>query len=198
MLIADNSLGHGQDPSAPGAGVMPRDSLPAGAEGIVEQALSGERAWGEGFSDLLGEPTLTVGIPIRTELVVSGTVLLHAPVNGLDEAVGQALSILRAGAAGGPGPSETDFVANVSHELRTPVAALRESLEALQDSTVSEQEEASAYYAQMLAESRRLERLVNVFGEQSRLQDAQFRLEAEEIAPCDVVRDAAQAIRQRA
>lgn len=91
-----------------------------------------------------------------------------------------------------------DFVANVSHELRTPVAVLRGSLEVLQDGTVSSGEEVSAYYAQMLAESRHLERLVNDLLDLSRLQDAQFRLETEEVNLCDVVRDAARAIRQSA
>ena len=91
-----------------------------------------------------------------------------------------------------------DFVANISHELRTPVAVLRGSLEVLQDGTVSEGEEVAAYYAQMLAESRHLERLVNDLLDLSRLQDGQFRLEMEEMDLCGVVRDAARAIRQSA
>ncbi len=91
-----------------------------------------------------------------------------------------------------------DFVANVSHELRTPVAVLRGSLEVLQDGTVSQGEEVAAYYAQMLAESRHLERLVNDLLDLSRLQDGQFRLETEETDLCAVVRDAARAIRQSA
>ena len=91
-----------------------------------------------------------------------------------------------------------DFAANISHELRTPVAVLRGSLEVLQDGTVSEGEEVASYYAQMLAESRHLERLVNDLLDLSRLQDGQFRLESEEMDLCGVVRDAARAIRQSA
>lgn len=252
---------------APGRDRMPRDSLPAGAEDIVGRALSGESAWGEGFSDLLDAPALTVAVPIQAEGGVSGAVLLHSPISGVDRAVERALSILCAGAAaalvlaGGAAvwlswrltaplermrqaaarlaegdyaaktavdqPDEIgqlartidhladqlaaagrqrealdrmkqDFVANVSHELRTPVAVLRGSLEVLQDGTVSGREEVSAYYGQMLAESRHLERLVNDLLDLSRLQDVQFRLEAEEFDLRDVVRDAGRAIRQSA
>lgn len=91
-----------------------------------------------------------------------------------------------------------DFTTNVSHELRTPVAVLRGSLEVLQDGTIHDPEEVTAYYGQMLAESRHLERLVNDLLDLSRLQDAQFRLETEEVDLCGVVRDAARAIRQPA
>ena len=86
---------------APGRDRMVRDSLPAGAWEIVERALSGENAWGEGFSALLDAPTLTVGVPVRTAAGVTGAVLLHSPVSGVDKAVGRALAILCAGAAGG-------------------------------------------------------------------------------------------------
>lgn len=86
---------------APGRDRMVRDSLPAGAWEIVEQALSGENAWGEGFSALLDAPTLTVGVPVRTAAGVTGAVLLHSPVSGVDKAVWRALAILCAGAAAG-------------------------------------------------------------------------------------------------
>lgn len=252
---------------APGHDRMFQEGLPAGAGEIVERVLSGENAWGEGFSDLLDAPALTVGVPIRTAAGISGAVLLHSPISGVDEAVGRALSILCGGAAAGlilaggaavwlswrftaplermrkaalqlaagnyaaksavDQPDEIgqlartidqladqlaaaeaqraaldqlkqDFVANVSHELRTPVAVLRGSLEVLQDGTVGEREEISAYYAQMLRESRHLERLVNDLLDLSRLQDVQFRLEAGEVNLCDVVQDAGRAIRQSA
>ena len=89
-----------------------------------------------------------------------------------------------------------NFVANVSHELRTPVAVLRGSIEVLRDGMVSEPEEVSDYYDQMLAESRHLERLVNDLLDLSRLQDAQFCLDMGEVNLCDVVRDTARAIRR--
>lgn len=63
---------------APGRDRMVRDGLPAGAWEIVERALSGENAWGEGFSALLDAPTLTVGVPVWTAAEVTGAVLLHS------------------------------------------------------------------------------------------------------------------------
>ncbi|MGD9665388.1 MAG: ATP-binding protein [Novosphingobium sp.] len=89
-----------------------------------------------------------------------------------------------------------NFVANVSHELRTPVAVLRGSLEVLQDGTVNDPQEIQEYYAQMLLESRYLERLVNDLLDLSRLQDEQFRLEMGDVSLCEVVRDAARAMRR--
>ena len=50
------------------------------------------------FSGLLNAPTLTVGVPIRTADGISGAVLLHSPVSGVNEAVLQGLSALAAGA----------------------------------------------------------------------------------------------------
>ena len=91
-----------------------------------------------------------------------------------------------------------DFVANVSHELRTPVAVLRGSLEVLRDGTVHKSEDVWDYYDHMLDESRHLERLVNDLLDLSRLQDAQFRLEMNEVNLCDAVRDTARSIRRAA
>lgn len=252
---------------APGWERTSCEELPPHAGEIVERALSGECAYGEGFSSLLDAPALTVGAPVRTASGVSGAVLLHAPVSGIDGAVRQALAVLWIGAAAalamagsaavwlawrftaplermrvaalrlseGDYAAKTavnqrdeigqlartidllaqrleaaeaqraaldrlkqDFMANVSHELRTPVAVLRGSLEVLRDGTVSDPEEVAAYYGQMLGESRHLERLVNDLLDLSRLQDTQFRLEMEEVDLCNVVRDAARAIRQPA
>lgn len=252
---------------APGRAQSPRNSLPPSADEILEKVLSGQKTYGEEFSSLLDAPALTVGVPICTEKGISGAVLLHSPVSGIDEAVGRALSVLYIGAAaalvlaGGTAlllawrftaPLEQmkatalrlaegdytaktslhqsdeigqlartidllaeklelaekqrsavdqlkqDFLANISHELRTPVAVLRGSLEVLLDGTVSEPGEVADYYRQMLAEGRHLERLVNDLLDLTRLQDAQFRLEMEEVNLCDVVRDAARSIRQPA
>lgn len=91
-----------------------------------------------------------------------------------------------------------NFVANVSHELRTPVAVLRGFVELLRDGTVSNPDEISEYYDQMLSESRHLERLVNDLLDLSRLQDEGFQLEVKDVNLCDVVRDATRAIRRTA
>ncbi len=251
----------------PGKNRAAQSDLPSGAEDLLEKVLSGGQAYGEAFSSLLDTPTLTVGVPIRTPAGISGAVLLHSPVSGINHAVKRALLILGIGAAAalllaggaaillawhftapltrmkttalrlanGDYTAKTavnqadeigqlaqtidllaekleaaekqrasldrlkqDFFANVSHELRTPVAVLRGSLEVLQDGTVNEPGEVLAYYDQMLAESRHLERLVNDLLELTRLQDAQFHLEMEEVNLCNIVRDAARAIRQTA
>lgn len=252
---------------APGRMQSSRNSLPPSADEILEKVLSGQQTYGEEFSSLLDAPALTVGVPIRTAEGISGAVLLHSPISGIDEAVDRALSVLYIGAgaalvlAGGTAmllacrfiaPLERmketarklaegdytaktslcqgdeigqlartidllaeklelaerhrsavdqlkhEFLANISHELRTPVAVLRGSLEVLLDGTVSEPGEVEEYHSQMLAESRHLERLVNDLLDLTRLQDAQFRLETEEVNLCDVVRDTARSIRQPA
>ena len=43
---------------------------------------------------------------------------------------------------------------NISHELRTPVTVIRGSLEALRDGVVTKPEEVSAYYGQMIRETK--------------------------------------------
>ncbi|RGY97956.1 HAMP domain-containing sensor histidine kinase [Clostridium sp. AM58-1XD] len=241
--------------------------LPDHAKEMVKRIFDGEITYGEEFSGPLDGPTLTVGVPVRTANGISGAVLLHSPVSGINDAVfqglftlviGAAAALLLAGAAAvwlsyrftaplrrmkaaamcladGDYRAQTgvrqndeigqlaqtidllsgrlaqaekerealdqlkqNFVANVSHELRTPVAVLRGSLEVLRDGTVSEPEEVSDYYDQMLSESRHLERLVNDLLDLSRLQDAQFCLDMGEVNLCDVVRDTARAIRRPA
>lgn len=89
-----------------------------------------------------------------------------------------------------------EFIANVSHELRTPVAVLRGSLEVLRDGTVSSPSEIKNYCEQMLIESHHLERLINDLLDLSRLHDVQFQLEMGDVNLCDVVSDAARAIRR--
>lgn len=241
--------------------------LPENAEKIINRVLEGEITYGEDFSGLLNAPTLTVGVPIRKADGISGAVLLHSPVSGVNEAVLQGLLALGAGvmialilagmaavwlsyrfinplrrmndAAGclaeGDYTAKTgvnqadefgqlaqtidllserltearkqqealdkmkqDFVANVSHELRTPVAVLRGSLEVLRDETINTPEEIREYYDQMLAESRHLERLVNDLLDLSRLQDAQFSLNMDEVNLSDVLRDTQRSIRRSA
>lgn len=79
-------------------GVTSGEELPESAEKIISRVLEGEITYGEEFSGLLNAPTLTVGVPIRTADGISGAVLLHSPVSGVNEAVLQGLSALGAGA----------------------------------------------------------------------------------------------------
>ena len=84
-----------------------------------------------------------------------------------------------------------DFITNISHELRTPVTVIRGSLEALCDGIIKDPEQIKDYYKQILNESKGLERLVNDLLEISRLQNADFKIEMQEINLCDVLMDAA-------
>jgi len=79
-------------------GVTSGEELPENAEKIISRVLEGEITYGEEFSGLLNAPTLTVGVPIRTADGISGAVLLHSPVSGVNEAVLQGLFALAAGA----------------------------------------------------------------------------------------------------
>lgn len=83
-----------------------------------------------------------------------------------------------------------DFITNISHELRTPVTVIRGSLEAICDGIVKEPEQVREYNKQMLSESKSLERLVNDLLELSRLQNADFKIDMQEINLCDVINDA--------
>lgn len=82
-----------------------------------------------------------------------------------------------------------DFITNISHELRTPVTVIRGSLEALSDNIIKDTLQVREYYKQMLNESKSLERLVNDLLELSRLQNADFRIEMEELNLCDIIKD---------
>ena len=70
----------------------------------------------------------------------------------------------------------------ISHELKTPVTVIRGSLEALRDGVVSG-EAVSAYYAQMIGETRWLQHLIRDLLELSRLQSDDFALD---LAPVDL------------
>lgn len=83
------------------------------------------------------------------------------------------------------------FFANISHELKTPVTVIRGSLEALRDGVVSAPEDVRAYYGQMIAESRWLQRLITDLLELSRLQSAGFTLDKGDVDLCELLGDVA-------
>ncbi len=68
--------------------------LPEDAESVVEEVFLGNTAFTEGFSKLMDAPTLTVGTPIVLDGVVVGALLLHSPVEGLNDAVRQGFETL--------------------------------------------------------------------------------------------------------
>ncbi|MGN0775860.1 MAG: ATP-binding protein [Candidatus Ventricola sp.] len=83
------------------------------------------------------------------------------------------------------------FFSNISHELKTPVTVIRGSLEALNDGVVRGEENIRAYYAQMLAESRWLQRLIQDLLELSRLQSLDFSLNMSEVDLTELLGDVA-------
>lgn len=68
--------------------------LPPDAEEVVRKVFQGETTFSEGFSQLLDAPTLTVGTPIVADGKVTGALLLHSPVEGIDAALRQGYGIL--------------------------------------------------------------------------------------------------------
>lgn len=68
--------------------------LPADAGQVVQEVFEGKTTFSEGFGTLLNTPTLTVGTPILEGDRVVGAVLLHAPVEGIDDAALRGAGVL--------------------------------------------------------------------------------------------------------
>jgi PAS domain S-box-containing protein len=74
---------------------------------------------------------------------------------------------------------KSDFVATVSHELRTPLTPLRGLLQSLDQGLVEDTPEARReYYAIMLRQTERLERLINDLLDVSRIDAGRLRMDA--------------------
>ena len=86
---------------------------------------------------------------------------------------------------------QQNFFSNISHELKTPVTVIRGSLEALSDGVIRGEENISAYYDQMIAESRWLQRLILDLLELSRLQSLEFSLNESEVDLTELLGDVA-------
>lgn len=69
--------------------------LPPNAGELISESFTGETVFSEDFSNVLAELTLTVGTPIFDNANnVIGVVLLHSPVEGINEAISQGIVIL--------------------------------------------------------------------------------------------------------
>ena len=68
--------------------------LPADAEAVVQAVFAGQTPFSEGFSTLLGAPTLTVGAPIYQGETVAGALLLHDAVAGVTQAAALGTRVL--------------------------------------------------------------------------------------------------------
>ncbi len=76
------------------SGTYSYDDLPQDAEKVVEEVFKGKTAFSEGFSNLLDNPSLTVGTPIYSGGKVVGALLLHSPVKGISQATVQGFYML--------------------------------------------------------------------------------------------------------
>lgn len=90
---------------------------------------------------------------------------------------------------------QQQLFSNISHELRTPVTVMRGSLEALRDGVVTKPEEVSAYYDQMIRETKWLQRLIRDLLELSRLQNSEYSLDTSRFSLCDLLGDVAMSAR---
>lgn len=69
--------------------------LPPNASEVIREVFQDKTVFSEGFSDILSQLTLTVGVPIKdANGKVWGAVLLHSPVEGTTDGIYQGLMIL--------------------------------------------------------------------------------------------------------
>ncbi len=68
--------------------------MPPDAEDVVKEVFKGKTTFSEGFSELLNQKTLTVGTPITVNSIVIGALLIHSPVEGMNDAAKQGFEIL--------------------------------------------------------------------------------------------------------
>lgn len=68
--------------------------LPEDADKVVKEVFEGKTTFSKGFSSVINSPTLTVGTPIEVDGKIVGAVLLHSPVEGIDEATMRGIGIL--------------------------------------------------------------------------------------------------------
>ena len=83
-------------PGSEHSDVIEYEELPEDGEAVIDEALNGSISFSESFSDVLGERTLSVGVPIRQDDTAEpvGAVLLHTPVQGISDAVSDGLWLL--------------------------------------------------------------------------------------------------------
>lgn len=69
--------------------------LPDNASSIVSEVFLGDIVFSEDFSSLLTEPSLTIGVPIKSfEDNIIGVVLLHSPIYGVNQMIFKGIGIL--------------------------------------------------------------------------------------------------------
>lgn len=68
--------------------------LPPDAGQLVQQVFEGRQPFSEGFSEMMGYPSLTIGVPIIKDGQVAGALLMHDAVSGIQDAAREGQRIL--------------------------------------------------------------------------------------------------------
>lgn len=68
--------------------------LPEDADKVVKEVFERKTTFSKGFSSVINSPTLTVGTPITVNGQIIGAVLLHSPVEGIEDAMMRGIGIL--------------------------------------------------------------------------------------------------------
>lgn len=68
--------------------------LPQDADIVVKKVFEGETTFSQGFSKLLKTPALTVGTPIISDGQIIGALLIHSPIQGINDAMSKGFRIL--------------------------------------------------------------------------------------------------------
>lgn len=68
--------------------------MPEDADVVVRDVFDGSTTFSEGFSDMLNAPTLTVGTPIVAGNEIIGALLIHSPVEGMNDAIFEGFKML--------------------------------------------------------------------------------------------------------
>ncbi|HPV85911.1 MAG TPA: HAMP domain-containing sensor histidine kinase [Sedimentibacter sp.] len=68
--------------------------LPQDVDIVVKKVFDGETTFSEGFSKLLETPALTIGTPITSDGQIIGALLIHSPIQGINDATSEGFRIL--------------------------------------------------------------------------------------------------------
>lgn len=200
--------------------------LPKNAEKVINKILSGEVEVNNAFSEILGEKTITVGVPIKTEDgEPKQAVLLHSSIKGVDDAVKQGVNVLFISLLIGlaiaillsiylsrvfTGPilleeaekiikmedDRKNFLAQIAHELKTPITVMKSTLENFDIKDEATVEELRENNNIVLDEVNSLQRLVGDLLDLSKLEATDFSMEISEVIIPDLISDVIRSCRK--
>jgi len=88
---------------------------------------------------------------------------------------------------------QSNFIDSVTHELKSPIASMKLYLQTLHRRRVSLEQQAT-FYAFMLDDLDRLDRLINQMLDAGRLESGRVDSEAEDVALADLLKECANAV----